>query len=64
MLGLILINKKYIFSSITPEYDNSMKQLNEAKSNPGAGNSVSNEFGINSPYNTNNYSECGQKNCP
>lgn len=39
-------------STIYTEYDNSMKQLNEAKSNPGAGNYVSNEFGIKSPYNT------------
>jgi hypothetical protein len=36
MLGLVL-RKKYISSSITTEYDNSMKQLNQAKSNPGAG---------------------------
>ena len=28
-----------------------MTQLNEAKSNPGAGNYLSNEFGINSIYN-------------
>lgn len=41
----------YILSSTTPEYVNSMKQLNQAKSNPSATNYVSNEFGIKSSYN-------------
>ncbi len=40
MLGLVLNIKKYIFSSITTEYDNSMKQINQAKSNPGAGKRI------------------------
>ena len=66
MLGFILNRKIYIFSSITTEYVNSMKQLNQAKSNPSATNYVSNEYGINSPYDTNNYNDCGrgEKNCP
>ena len=63
MLGLVLIKAKYISSSTTPEYVNSMKQLNQAKSNPGAGIFIIG-FGITSPYNTNNYKECGQRNCP
>lgn len=50
MLGLVLRKAKYISSSTTPEYDNSMKQLNQAKSNPSATNYASNEFGIKSPY--------------
>jgi hypothetical protein len=50
-------------STIYTEYDSSMKQLNQAKSNPSATNYASNEYGINSPYNTNNYRECGQRNC-
>ena len=41
-----------------------MMLANQAKSNPSATNYASNEYGINSPYNTNNYRECGQKNCP
>ena len=41
----------YILSSTTPEYVNSMKQLNQAKSNPSATNYASNEFGIKSSYN-------------
>lgn len=49
MLGLVLSIKKFKLSSTTTEYDNSMKQLNKAKSNPGAGNYASDEFGINSP---------------
>ena len=60
MLGLVL-RKKYISSSITTEYVNSMKQLNQAKSNPSATNYASNEFGIKSPYNT--YSIGGGGGC-
>lgn len=62
MSGLVLKIKKYISSIISTEYDNSMKQLNQAKSNPSATNYASNEYGINGLYNI-NYN-CGQKNCP
>ena len=51
MSGLVLIKEQYKSSSITTEYDNSMKQLNQAKSNPSATNYASNEFGIKSSYN-------------
>ena len=60
---LILRIKKYISSSINTDYSCSMMLLNQAKSNPSATNYASNEFGINSPYNTNNYRECGQRHC-
>jgi len=47
MLGLVL-KKKYTNSSVTTEYVNSMKQLNQAKSNLGAGTFIIEDFGIKS----------------
>ena len=47
MIGLVLKKEKYISSITNPEYDNSMKQLNQDKSNPGAGRFIIG-FGITS----------------
>ena len=49
MSGSVLKKARYIFPITTPEYDNSRRLLNLAKSNQGAGNYASNEFGIKSP---------------